>query len=34
MNDLLELKGRLEAAPYSGPVVTNLPRTKKIESKK
>ena len=33
MNDLLELKGRLEAAPYSGPVVTNLPRTKKIESK-
>ena len=32
MNDLLELKGRLESAPYSGPVVTNLAKTKKVES--
>jgi len=33
MNDLLELKGRLETAPYSSPVVTNLPVSKKVESK-
>ena len=32
MNDLLELKGRLEPAPYSGPVGTNLAKTKKVES--
>ena len=32
MNDLLELKGRLEPAPYSGPVGSNLAKNKKIES--
>lgn len=30
MNDLLELKGRLEKAPFSGPVINNLSTTKKI----
>jgi len=32
MNDLLELKGKLEPAPYTGPIGTNLSKTKKIES--
>lgn len=31
MNDLLELRGKLEPAPYSGPVVDSLPASKKIE---